>query len=197
MATATTLIRPVAAFSQGGIVAIDPLITKPDYDAALAGTSDLYMEGAQGAIRRYCGWHVYPVITESIVLDGSGRSVLRLKTLQLLEITAFSENGVALDPATLEWSQAGYLERRHGAFTRRLRGIRATIRHGFEDAPELQALVITIAERAKASPAGVVQEAAGAVNIRFSTFGSGAAGGVALMAHEYALLDLYQLPGSR
>lgn len=178
-------------------MAIDPIISKPDYDAALAGTSDLYMLGAENAIRRYCEWHVFPVTTEEIIVDGSGRSVLRLKTLRLLDITAFSEDGVALDPALLEWSQAGYLERRHGSFTRRLRGIRATIKHGFSDAPELQALVITIAERAKASPAGVVQEAAGAVNIRFSTFGSGAAGGVALMAHEYALLDRYKLPGSR
>lgn len=176
---------------------IDPIISKTDYDAALAGTSDLYMLGAENAIRRYCGWHVYPVTTENVVMDGSGRSVLRLKTLRLLEITAFSEDGRALDPATLEWSQAGYLQRHHGTFTRRLRGIRASIKHGFDQAPELQALVLTIAERAKASPAGVVQEAAGAVNIRFSTFGSGAAGGVALMEHEYALLDRYRLPGSR
>lgn len=174
---------------------LPPLITDTDYTAAAQGTGDLYMRGATNAIRRYCGWHVSPVITEDIIVDGSGRSVQRLPTLALRNLKALSEDGTTLDPSSVDWSTSGYLERVGGRFTRRLRGIRATIEHGFADASELQALVVTIAERAKASPGGVVQEASGAVNVRFSTFGGGAAGGVALMAHEYALLDEYKLPG--
>ena len=30
------------------------------------------IQAAEGAVRRYCGWHIAPVATETLVLDGTG-----------------------------------------------------------------------------------------------------------------------------
>lgn len=169
------------------------LITGQDYDEAATGSGQLYRLAAMGAIRRYCGWHIAPVISQTLILDGSGRQVLLLPTLRLKSVEAVKEHGRAVPLDGIEWSHKGILRRRT-RWTDRLRGVEVSLHHGFDDTPQLSALVVSVAERARASPAGVVSESAGAVNIRFSTFGSGAAGAVALMEHEYALLDQYRLP---
>ena len=51
-----------------------------------------------GAARRFCGWHVTPVQTDTDrVLDGPGSRLLRLPTLRLNALTAVTEDGTELD----------------------------------------------------------------------------------------------------
>ena len=152
------------------------------------------LEAAEAAVRSYCGWHIAPVVTEDLVLDGSGTSTLFLKTLRLKDVTAAEVSGTVLDVAGLEWSEAGYL-RTAGAWPDRLRSVRVTAVHGFESAPDVAAIVRAIAARASASPMGVVREQAGAVSIGFSLTAPGVSGGVVLMEHERRMLDKYRLPG--
>lgn len=154
------------------------------------------LEAAEAAVRGYCGWHVSPVIIEDVVLDGSGTSSLFVKSLRLVNVLAASVDGVALDVATLEWSEAGFL-RLAGTFPDKLRSVRLTIEHGFNDVPDVVAIVRSIAARATASPTGVVREQAGAVSLSMSLTAPGVSGGVVLMDHERRMLDKYRILGGR
>lgn len=164
--------------------------------AGNASQEQLDLTAAEAAVRAYCGWHIAPVITEDLVLDGSGTSTLFLRTLRLKDVTAVELSGTALDLADLEWSEAGFM-RRSGTWPDRLRSVKVSIVHGFEDAPDVAAIVRAIAARASASPTGVVREQAGAVSIGFSLTAPGVSGGVVLMDHERKQLDAYRIVGGR
>lgn len=154
------------------------------------------LAAAEAAVRSYCGWHVAPVIIEDVVLDGSGTASLFVKSLRLVNVLAASVDGVALDVSSLEWSAAGFL-RAPGKFPDKLRSVRLTIEHGFNDVPDVVATVRSIAARATASPTGVVREQAGAVSLSMSLTAPGVSGGVVLMDHERRMLDRYRIPGGR
>ena len=38
---------------------------------------------AQAAVRAYCGWHIAPSLSETLVLDGTGARAFILPTLHL------------------------------------------------------------------------------------------------------------------
>lgn len=86
-------------------------------------------------VRRYCGWHVTPVKTHILRLNGSGAALLRLPTLRLGAILSLRENGVDIDPESLEWSTDGRVFKAGRLpWTDRLGGIVIEIEHGFADA---------------------------------------------------------------
>lgn len=151
------------------------------------------LAAAEAAVRAYCGWHIAPVITEELVIDGNGAASLPIPSLRVVDITAASDAGRVLDPATLEWSRAGFL-RSAGRWTSKLRGVRLTVKHGFDSAPDVAQIVRDIAGRG-GGPAGVVREQAGQVSIGYSQVAPGVSGGVVLMDHERAMLDRYRVAG--
>ena len=104
------------------------------------------LDAALAAARRYCGWHVTPVVTETVTLDGTGGRLLALPTLRLVSIESLNENGETVDPETLEWSTRG-LVLKAGAWTDRLSGITATIEHGFDEAADFDSAVLSSIER--------------------------------------------------
>jgi hypothetical protein len=66
------------------------------------------LEAALVAARRYCGWHVTPVIAgDAITLDGPGSRILALPTRKLVTLTSVSENGVGLSLASLSVTPGG------------------------------------------------------------------------------------------
>lgn len=150
------------------------------------------LAAAEAVVRKYCGWHIAPVAREELVLDGTGTSSLFVKSLRLVNVLAAEVDGTVLDPATLEWSEAGFL-RTSGVWPDKLRAVKLTIDHGFEDVPDVAGIVRAIAARASASPTGVVREQAGAVSIGFSLTAPGVSGGVVLMDHERRMLDKYRI----
>lgn len=165
------------------------LLSTPSADPA---QDDL--AAAEAAVRKYCGWHVAPVIIEDLILDGTGTASLFIKSLRVVDVLAAEVDGTVLDPATLEWSEAGYL-RIPGVWPDKLRAVKLTVEHGFNDVPDVVAIVRAIAARASAAPTGVVREQAGAVSISNSLTAPGVSGGVVLMDHERRMLDRYRLPG--
>lgn len=99
-------------------------------------TQDL-LTAALAAARRYCGWSVSPVQAGvSITLDGPGGRTLSLPTLNLVSVTAISENGIAWDTTKIDISrQAGTVEKYpHGHWTSRKGGITVTMTHGHNEA---------------------------------------------------------------
>jgi len=83
--------QDVAKYTKDRIAADDP-----DVERALAA--------ALARVRRYCGWHVSPVVDETITLDGTGRALLVLPTLKVVELTSVTEDGVELDLANVKQS---------------------------------------------------------------------------------------------
>lgn len=153
-----------------------------------------YLTAAEAQVRAYCGWHIAPVVAESLVLDGTGTRSLFINTLRLVSVTAAEVDGEVIDPATLEWSEAGFI-RAPGIWVDKLRSVKLTVTHGFETAPDVAEIIRAIAARASGSPSGIVREQLGARSISLSMVAPGVSGGVVLMDHERRLLDKYRIPG--
>ena len=151
-----------------------------------------YLAAAESAVRAYCGWHIAPVVTEDLVLDGTGTRSLFVNTLRLVDVTAASIGGDVLDPLALEWSEAGFI-RNPAGWPDKLRAVRLTVTHGFESVPDVAEIVREIAERAALSPGGITREATGPFSASFSSTAPGVSGGVVLMDHERKQLDRYKI----
>lgn len=82
------------------------------------------------SVREYCGWHIAPEVDEEVTVDGSGCAVQMLPTLRLVNLISITNDGAAV--SNPEWSAAGFVR---GSWTCRLRGVTATMRHGYEDWP--------------------------------------------------------------
>lgn len=125
----------VAVLTQGRLAAGDSRTT-------------MLLSGALAAARSYCGWHVIGERTVTLTLDGPGSPLLVLPTLRLTDISALTEDGQTIDPLTLEWSQLGLVYKAARArWTRRYRGITATITHGFADAPDFNNAIVSLVDR--------------------------------------------------
>jgi hypothetical protein len=179
-------------------------------DPALANPGDLIgylqrdVEGdvttlldmVSGVVRAYCGWHVAPVReADEVTVDGSGTRQLALPTLHLLDVAAITEDGATVDPAGVQFSEAGYLWRPE-CWTRALRGVTATIDHGYDPVPpEVVAVVLALAARLVNNPTGAATwtRTIGpfTTTINYGTSWSGAA----LSTTEQFILDRYKIPG--
>jgi len=185
MATLPPLLTPeqFSVGTNGQIAASDPRVP-----ALLAGAS--------AAVRRYCGWHIAPVLTEEdVLLDGSGGSVLRLPTLRLRALLALHNHTTELDVDAAEWSTKGLVRLRHSHWTDRYRGVRASYIHGYDldEVPDLQQIVQQVVGHAISSPLGATREQAGSLAVQWATTAPGVSGGLTLLERDYAILNSYRL----
>lgn len=131
------------------VLGLDPSI--PNVDKAV--------DRAVAYARRIAGWHIFPVISETLKEDGEGGHVLTLPTLHVEDVTEIRENGHVLDSETYEWSATGDVKRVGRCWTTRWRGIEVTLSHGYslEDAALadfIEALVSAV-NNAAANPMGI------------------------------------------
>jgi hypothetical protein len=159
------------------------------------------LDSASAAIRRYCGWHIAPVLTVDLILDGPGGNRLVLPTLHVVGILAITEKtgpstAVAYDPADLDWSVNGVVAKRTcGPWTGRLGGVAAQFEHGWElaEVADLTQLVLSTVARSAMNPYGLASQAVGGVSIGMSPVAGGVSGGTALTAQEFGTVELYRL----
>lgn len=159
-----------------------------------SGDPGLLVPAAEGAVRSYCRWHIAPErADDEVVVDGSGANVLPLPTLHLTAVTSVTEvdaDGVAqpMDLTGVQWSAAGYL-RRDTAWTTRLRGVTATITHGYPEVPpEVQAVVLDLAEHLRSTLGGSERRQVGAVSVQVAS--------QAMTELHRMVLDRYRLPSA-
>ena len=153
-----------------------PLLVTPE--TLVADSSGALKEGdprleatcqaASRAVRRYCRWHVAPVIEETMILDGSGGRVLQLRSMEVRDVSEVKVLGRVLDDSEFAWSADGLIEGEH-PFPRRYRSIEVTLQHGFEEVPDLMAVASQIARFALASPMGRTREQAGQIAVSWGT----------------------------
>ena len=180
---------------------LPPFASVEDYERVFGASdarTDLDLDAASTVIRGFCRWHIYPVVAESVVVDGVGGSVLMLPTQHLTAVTAVTETmrGVGQPPVTLnagdlEWSAAGMVWRGDNrCWTTRARGVSITFTHGFVDPPaDLVRLVLDHANRAASNPGGMLVSNQVGQRMQQYRAGSGSSG---FLEDELAVLDAYR-----
>ena len=170
----------LAAYTGGRISDSDPRV----------GTA---LDGVSTAIRRYCGWHVFPEVQETVLLDGPGGRYLTLPSKHVTGVYSILDTGLAVLPTTYRWSEDGSVRLSAGYWSDEYRAIEVTYSHGYDDVDDLRSVVLAIAARQLASPMGAVSEAAGGVTVKWSETTRGVSGGLGILDHEYALIDPYRI----
>lgn len=138
---------------------LDPTLveqyTKGRLDAS-EDESKRLVAAALAAARRWCGWHVTPVKAGDVVtIDGRGGRMLRLPTMKLVSLTGLVEDGTAVDLSGLRVSQLGMVSKKSGAFwSCHFGAIQATMTHGYADAPDFDAAVLSLIDRESFLSAG-------------------------------------------
>lgn len=155
---------------------------------------------AEAAVRTYVGWHLAPVITETIQVTARHRSPnLFLPTTRIVDVekveVLYRPTGewVELDPETYEWDVPGLL-RRHGCWPRPLRGIRVTLTHGYEpdEIPEVASILDAIEKRSRMNLGGVASQSVNGASVSYLTAG-GAPLSTQLLNIEKQALDPYRV----
>lgn len=170
-------------------MSIPPILTLTNLPAP--GDPQFYLDAATAAVRSYCGWHVLPVVTEALTLDGTGGQVLQLPSKKVVSVTEVTNDGQSVEA---DWSEAGLLRRKDGGvWSARYGGVTLTIEHGHEAAAEVAGVVAGIASRAAMNPGGnVVNQRAGSQSFTLATAG-GSVASIPLLATEKELLEPYRL----
>ena len=108
----------------------EPLITVPDFEEFRDGDPARLILAATQQVRSYCGWHIAPVVTSTVVVEGSGAALL-LPTLHLTGITSITRDGVEVPVADVTWQPNGIVKGRHfcGEYE-------VTFTHGYAQTPE-------------------------------------------------------------
>ena len=126
------------------------------------------VEAAEALVRAYCGWHIAPSETHTVVLDGKGGSTLFLPSLHVTAITSITVDGVLLAATAYEWSQTGQVNRRYGAWPRKLRSISVVFTHGYPVCPPEVRDFIEQSAKASAGSAPLTQAQVGQVAVTYS-----------------------------
>lgn len=146
-----------------------------------AGVSESAWLATVADVRAFCGWHIAPEVTETLTLDGSGGPILVLPTLRVVDLASITDDGSEVtDP---EWSASGMV--RHYCWTRKFRGIEATLTHGFEEWPAELLAVMTELAGASASLAGVKTVGVGSHQVTFES---------TMRPTQRDIIGRYQLP---
>lgn len=166
----------------------------PIVGAATQVNPAFWLSAANAAVRHECGWHVAPVITETVRLDAPSSSALMLRSMRVLDVAEVLLADVDVT-AQVEWSQSGVLRlNRRGGWGDKLGAVSVTFRHGFEleDVPDVAALIATVARRGAADNGLVQSQTANGSSVAF--FGGGGAPlSIPLLTIEKQILAPFKL----
>lgn len=154
-----------------------------------------WLNAANAAVRRECGWHVAPVITETLTLDGRGGPTLLLPSQRVVAVTSAKNDGEDVTSRVRFSRSAGILTLASGWSTD-VGSIEITLIHGFpvEDVPDVAALIVTLTKRAAAAGAGnIAQQAIGPASARYSADRDGAPLNIRLLQSEKDSLAPFKL----
>lgn len=152
-----------------------PIITEDEFNEATGNAYagdvrlGIAIGAASAAIRNECGWHIAPEVPCVATLSPRGK-VAKLPANLVTEIESVTENGRELGPGEFEARRDGLLRRASfREWTRRWGGLVVRYTAGYETAPELQSIAVSLIEAALNTPMGIASESAGGVSISYRT----------------------------
>lgn len=140
--------------------------------------------------RDYCGWHLAPEATQTLVLDGSGGTFLPLPSLQVRLIAAVIENGRTLAASDYVLSRQSWgLHRNGGRWSDRPASIEVQMTHGYSNMPRA---VAEVARSLVVGSAAYGSAQAGSFSLRSPESAQG--GAVGLNEYQAHALSPHRLP---
>ncbi|UOE45477.1 hypothetical protein [Agromyces larvae] len=154
-----------------------------------------WIDAAHGAVRRYCGWHVAPLITELLELDGTGGRRILLPSLRVVALVKVVNDGRDVTDTVRFSRRSGFLSLKSGCWSDEPGTVEVTLTHGYDlaEVPEVAALIDVLAKRASTNQGAVVQQSIGPASVRVATGGDGGAVSIPLLESEKELLAPYRL----
>ncbi len=149
-------------------------------------------EAAEAAVRAWCGWHVSPVIEETLTLDGNGTNRIVLPSNMVHAVNELLVDGMPVEG--FSFSRDGWVQLPAGCLTPRRPGcITAVITHGWDYVPDVQKVIGDFTARAAmGTPSNIASQRAGTQYVAYATHNGEATGG-GLLSTEKALLEKYKL----
>lgn len=171
------------------------------HDDADAGRVNALLAQASKRVRKHCGWHIYPSLTNDVlVVNGTGTSLIELPTLYVEDVASVVEDGVTLVEGTdYDWDDTGSLFRIGRAaygyghmcndeWTRKKRAVTVTLTHGYDEVPEdVAGIVCEMVAAALESSLGATQENANGIQAFYLT------NGISLSAAQRQALGAYTI----
>lgn len=145
---------------------IAPLVYAVDLaDFPGAPFKDSTVKAAAGQVRRICGWHIAPSLTQSLTLDHDGSSVLYLPSLRVTDVASVRDltGSTPREISNWRWSGAGMIE---GSFPGGFRAVEVTLTHGYAECPD--DLLPVLASRTQRR---AMQESLGSRSVSYSAEG--------------------------
>lgn len=176
---------------------VAPIVTLPDLVKYQDGDAQFMIDQATAYVRSYCGWHVTPVVTETITLSGAGPSleqramhyartrVLFLPSLHVVSVASVTQDGALVPSTDYMVDPAGFLVH-SGDWSSGVRSVVVTMTHGYDEAPDLADVILARASRRQVNPNAVTRTQAGPFSEQYEV-----ASGFA--PDELVALDRYRL----
>ena len=156
-----------------------------------SGDPTLLVGIAEGAVRRFCGWHIAPSITETVTLDSPGTNTLLLPSMHVTAVSAvrgitmddpagysmglYGEGNYGDPPVVLDgWRtnpsarfRSGILE--HSPYRWPMGIVEVDFTHGYDTVPaEVQGVVLDLAETLRNSMGAASRRSVGSVSVDFA-----------------------------
>lgn len=169
------------------------MATPPIVTSQTQVNPQFWLNAANAAVRRECGWHVAPVITETLILDGRGGPTLLLPSQRVTAVLSVKNDGEDVTGQVRFSRRAGVLTLASGWSTE-VGSIEIELTHGhpIEDVPEIAALIVTLTKRA-AVGGTVVSQSVGPFAQRVGTTRDGTPAALPLLDLERELLAPYRI----
>jgi len=169
-----------------------PIVILDDLVAYQAGDAQSLIDQATANVRTYCGWHITPVVTETVTLSGLGQTfaatrtkVLFLPSLHVVLVTSVLRDGVLVPAAEYVVDPAGLLVHVN-AWPDGVGSVTVTMTHGYAEVPDVAAVIMARVSRVQATPGSAVRVQAGPFSEQYQS-------GTGFTDDELVTLDRYRL----
>lgn len=155
-------------------------------------TTQATIDAVVSNIRRLCGWHVFPVATEDVVIPYRGDDYILAPTMRLVEVISAECSGSEISAENMDAYPHGEISLHHrpaGAPWRIPKQLHLTMKHGYEleDVASLLGVIIQMIARAGDTTAS------GDANLSVGNVSYTLASGITPKSSEWLVIDAYRL----
>lgn len=171
---------------------VEMLETLPQGKLLPQDTTQATLDAVVANVRRLCGWHVFPIATESVVIPYRGDDYILAPTMHLVEVISAECQGYTIPASDMDAYPHGEITLHHrtaGAPWRIPKPLVLTMKHGFdlEDVPSLLGVIVQMIARAGDTTAtGDASLSVGSVSYTLSS-------GITPKSSEWLVIDTYRL----